>query len=293
MIGSALLIEEAFQNAGSQEGLFQNLIIDVDRVEAVIRSPEISAVTLTGSEKAGEAVAAQAGRALKKTVMELGGSNAFIVLEDADMEQAVETGVQARMQNNGQSCIAAKRFLVHEAVADEYIRRFKEQLEGFMAGDPMDEQTTIGPLARVDLAEKLEQQVDLSLRKGARLILGGERKGAFYSPTVLTNVHPGMPAFDEELFGPVATFTIVKSLEQAIELNNRSTFGLGATIMTRNTTRAQEAAKSIQDGAVFINTLVKSDPRLPFGGTKHSGYGRELGAHGIREFVNVKTMYMA
>ena len=290
--GTAHMIEEAFAEAGFPEGTFQNLPIEVEQVPGVIAHPVVKAVTLTGSGRAGSAVAALAGKAIKKQVLELGGSNAFIVLDDADLDRAVQVGLQARMQNNGQSCIAAKRFFLQKGIAKHFIECFRVGLEDYIMGNPLDEASNLGPLARVDLAEELERQVRESIEKGAQLISGGNRAEAFFEPTLLSGVKPGMPAFDEELFGPVAAVCIVEDLEEAISLSNLSTFGLGASIFTSDIEQAVKAARNFEDGAVFINDLVKSDPRLPFGGTKASGYGRELSLHGIREFCNAKTIYV-
>lgn len=289
---SALHIQDIFREAGFPSDVFQTLVLESSRVNAAIENSAIKAVTLTGSEQAGSQVAATAGKNIKKTVLELGGSNAFIVLDDADIEQAASVGVQARMINTGQSCIAAKRFIVQEKVASRFLDLFSEKLKALRMGDPLDSTTEVGPLARVDLAEQLEDQVKRSVAKGAKLLVGGQRDNAKYTPAILTDVKPGMPAFDEELFGPVAAVTIVKNDDEALSMANNSTFGLGASVCTTNTGRAQKFIDGIEDGAVFINSLVKSDPRLPFGGTKRSGYGRELSEQGIREFVNVKTVFI-
>src|SRR5690606_21107146 len=291
VLGCALLIEKVFIKAGFPVGAFQTLIVDKEQVSSLIAHPTIKAVTLTGSEGAGASVASQAGKNIKKTVLELGGSNAFIVLPDADMKAAVETGVRARMQNAGQSCIAAKRFILHRDIAEEYIHRFSEHAAKLKVGSPLDSETDMGPLARTDLADQLEEQVNQSVEAGARIVFGGTRRDNFYFPTLLREVQPGMPAFDEELFGPVAAVTIANDDEEALQLANASTFGLGISVFTQSRERAQAFIEGSEDGAVFINGLVKSDPRLPFGGTKRSGYGRELSSHGIREFVNVKTVW--
>ncbi len=288
----AIDIEEVFAEAGFPENAFRVLILDNENASKVIEHSLIRAVSLTGSERAGEAVASTAGGVLKPSVLELGGSNAVIVLEDADLEQAVDTGFKSRMLNTGQSCIAGKRFLVHEKHFDAYVERFTEKVNALKFADPLSGDATIGPLARVDLAEGIERQVDTSLEKGAKLVTGGKRDGAKYEATVLTNVTPGMPAFDEELFGPVAPFVKISSFDEAIELSNRSSFGLGVTICTGNAEAVAARAHEFDEGAVFINELVKSDPRLPFGGIKRSGFGRELSLDGIREFVNVKTVYV-
>lgn len=288
----ALHIEDILHEAGFPEGTFQTLVLESSRVTAVIENPAIKAVTLTGSEKAGSQVASVAGKNIKKTVLELGGSNAFIVLDDADIENAVSVGLQARMINTGQSCIAAKRFILHEKIASRFLDSFSKRLEALRMGDPLDSSTEVGPLARVDLAEQLEDQVNRSVAMGARLLTGGKRDKAKYTPAVLADVKTGMPAFDEELFGPVAAVAIVKTDEEALVMANNSKFGLGATVCTSNISRAQKFVEGIEDGSVFVNSLVKSDPRLPFGGTKNSGYGRELSEHGIKEFVNIKTVYI-
>ena len=290
--GCAGKIEELFLEAGFDKGVFQNLRISADRVAEVIQNSVIKAVSLTGSGPAGSAVAASAGKEIKPSLLELGGSCGFIVLEDADLVTAARLGVKARMMNTAQSCIAAKRFIVVEAVYDRFLELFVKELELLRAGDPADENTQVGPLARLDLAEELAGQLKASLDQGARLVCGGHRRDAYFQPTVIEQVEPGMPAFDEELFGPVAAFVKARDAADAIRLNNLSQFGLGASIITANTEKALQLASEIEDGAVFINELVKSDPRIPFGGTKKSGYGRELGALGIREFVNAKTVHV-
>lgn len=288
----ALHIEEVFAKAGFPEGAFQALLIDSDQVAEVIDHPHVKAVTLTGSEKAGASVAARAGKNIKKTVLELGGSNAFVVLPDADLREAVEVGVRARMQNAGQSCIAAKRFILSSAIADDFLKAFQEEVAALQVGDPLDDNVDMGPLAKKDLADQLEDQVNKSVAAGAEVLCGAKRKNNIYLPTILTGVRPGMPAFDEELFGPVAAVTIAGSDDEALTLANTSNFGLGLSVFTQSEARAEPFIRFSDDGAVFINGLVKSDPRLPFGGTKRSGYGRELSSHGIREFVNVKTVWM-
>ena len=293
VFGAALAIEKIMMQAGFPDGVFQSLVIDVGQVPRAIKNRSVRAVSLTGSERAGSHVAAQAAKAVKKALLELGGSNAFIVMEDADLELAVRLGITARMQNNGQSCIAAKRFLVHEAIMDEYLARFEEAMGAFTMGDPLDPSTTLGPLAREDLAINLERQVRQSIEDGAELRLGGKRDRTFFEPTVLTNVQKGMPAFEEELFGPVAAFSTFGTTEEAVKLSNSSPYGLGVSIFTRDPDHVKDVLSDIEDGAVFINDMVKSDPRLPFGGTKQSGFGRELGLMGIREFVNLKTIYQA
>lgn len=290
--GCAGLIEELFRQAGFEEGVFQNLAIHSDLVEKVIKNPAVKAVSLTGSLGAGASVAKLSGSEIKPSVLELGGSNSFIVLKDADLKKAAVLGTKARMINNAQSCIAAKRFLLHEDIADEFLKYFKEEMGKLKSGDPMKDDTEVGPMSSVDQAEELEEQVKKSLEKGAELVLGGKRKDAYFEPTIIANVKPGMPAFDEELFGPVASVISFKDEDEAVALNNKSQFGLGVSIITEDSERAVKMSAKIDDGAVFINELVKSDPRMPFGGTKKSGYGRELGRHGIHEFVNAKAVHV-
>lgn len=288
----ALNIETMFNEAKAPEGLFQTLLIKSDQVAAVIENPEVKAVTLTGSEKAGSSVAATAGKNIKKSVLELGGSNAFVVLEDADLDLIMEDAVQGRFQNTGQSCIAAKRFIVSEEIEEAFVNRFTDRVKSLRLGDPLKEETEVGPMARTDLAEELEKQVHESIDQGANLLLGGKRDQAHFEPTILNNVKPGMTAFEQELFGPVAVITTVSDAEEALNMANNSRFGLGATICTSDQEKVDLFIEGVEDGAVFVNAMVKSDPRLPFGGTKQSGYGRELSYHGIREFVNVKTIYV-
>lgn len=290
--GCAGMMESLFLSAGFEEGVFMNLAISSSKVGAVIASPEVKAVTLTGSEPAGAAVAAEAGRQLKKTVLELGGSNAFVVLKDADLEHALETAMQARLQNAGQSCIAAKRFIVDDEVFDAFIGKLEEEVGKLRRGDPMDAGTTIAPLCSVDQAKAVEKQVRESVKEGAVLVTGGKREDAFFEPTILTEVEPGMPAFDEETFGPVFAVTRASGDAQALALSNNSEFGLGMQVFTGSEASAELFMHEANEGAVFVNGLVKSDPRLPFGGVKRSGYGRELSAEGIREFVNVKTLWV-
>ena len=287
---SAELIQVIFEQAGFPKGCYQNLPISSNEVANVIANPIIKAVSLTGSEQAGIAVATEAGKQLKKCVLELGGSNAFIILEDANLDKAVATAVNARMQNAGQSCIAAKRFLVHENIAKEFVDKFKIALQNLKTGNPLDKETQIGSLARVDLAKELEKQVQQSIQMGAQLILGGKRNNAFYEPTILTNVTSQMLVFHEETFGPVAAITTFKTIEEAIALSNESQFGLGVSIFTQDLDFIKTKISAFNEGAVFINEMVKSDPRLPFGGIKKSGYGRELSEEGIKEFVNIKTI---
>ncbi len=294
--GCALAIEEIFRHAGFPEGVFQTLLIDHNQLRSAIRNRAVKAVTLTGSTAAGRAVARLAGDRLKKTVLELGGSDPYLVLGDADLDLAVETCVTSRLINSGQSCIAAKRFIVVETVRDEFERRFVERMSRAKMGDPMDPATEVGPQARADLRDALHRQVTESVAKGARCLLGGAipgGPGAFYPPTVLTDVRKGMPAFDEEVFGPVAAIVPVKNERAAIKAANDTVYGLGAAVFTRDVARGERIAREeLQAGACFVNALVKSDPRLPFGGIKESGYGRELGRLGIHEFVNGKTVYV-
>jgi succinate-semialdehyde dehydrogenase / glutarate-semialdehyde dehydrogenase len=293
--GCALAIEEVFRLAGFPEGTFQTLLIGAHAVEQVIRHPVVRAVTLTGSEAAGRAVAAEAGEALKKTVLELGGSDPFIVLRDVDPAEVAVAAVAGRCINNGQSCIAAKRFIVEEPIAEAFTEALVARMRAQRVGDPMDRATEVGPLAREDLLEEVHGQVVRSVAAGARLLCGGERlprPGFYYAPTVLGSVTPGMPVFDEETFGPVAPVIRAQDADNAVALANRSRFGLGASLWTGDLARARELVPRIQAGSVFVNGNVKSDPRLPFGGVKESGYGRELSTFGIREFVNVKTVWM-
>ncbi|MBN1213772.1 MAG: NAD-dependent succinate-semialdehyde dehydrogenase, partial [candidate division Zixibacteria bacterium] len=294
--GSALAIEEVFHKAGFPEDIFRTLLISARKVENIIKNPLVKAVTLTGSEPAGMQVAATAGRELKKTVLELGGSDPFIVLEDADLPACVLTSTKARMINTGQSCIAAKRFIVVEPL----VKQFEEQQTAIMTqlkvGDPLQEDTKVGPMARLDLLEELHEQVTKSIEMGARLLCGGKKlegPGAFYLPTVLAGVKKGMPVYEQETFGPVSAVIPVKDTEEAIAVANDSEFGLGGSVWSRDVKKAEAVARRIETGAMFINGLTKSDPRLPFGGVKKSGYGRELSHYGIREFVNIKTIWIA
>lgn len=292
VFGCAEKIEEVFLKAGYPKAVFQNLIFHHDETETVISHDAVQAITLTGSEKAGSAVAQLAGKYIKKSLLELGGSNSFIVLEDADVDQAVETAIKARMMNSGQSCIAAKRFIILDSVYEEFVSKFIEAASKLKAGDPFLEETQVGPLARKDLAEELQKQVQESIQKGAELLLGGKQKECFHEPTVLGNVTEGMPAFDEETFGPLAAMVKAKSIDHAFKLSEKSKFGLGVSVFTKNAEKVLEYADKVSDGALFINELVKSDPRLPFGGTKISGYGRELSKDGMMEFINRKVVYM-
>lgn len=284
-------IEQVFLRAGFPEGIFQNLVIGSKKVEEVLQDERVKAVTLTGSGPAGSAVAETAGKLIKKSVLELGGSNALVVFEDADLQASVETCVQARFQNTGQSCIAGKRLLVQKSIAEKFTEMFVDKVNSLKAGDPMDEDTYIGVQAREDLAQDLEEQVNKSVEMGAELLTGGERKKAFFAPAVLKGVNKEMPAFKEETFGPAIGITTFENEEEAVKLINATQFGLGVSLFTSNPDRAKRLIPHIEDGAVFINELVKSDPRLPFGGTKQSGYGRELSRFGIREFVNIQTVY--
>ena len=292
---SALAIEEVFREAGMPEGVFQTLLIGSAAVDRLIADHRVAGVTLTGSDKAGAMVAESAGRALKKTVLELGGSDPFIVLADADLDAASAVAVRARNQNNGQSCIAAKRFIVEEPVADEFERRFTAAVAALKVGNPMDRANQVGPLARGDLVDELERQVNESVRLGARALTGGKRIGGdgyYFEPTVLANVRPGMPAYHEETFGPVAAVIRVKHAEDALRVANDTDFGLGSNIWTRDIERAKKLAERIEAGLVFINGMVASDARLPFGGVKRSGYGRELSEYGIKEFTNIQTVWV-
>lgn len=292
VFGCAQQIEDIFTKAGYPSYVFQNLIVHHDQTEFIISHDAVKAITLTGSERAGAAVAEIAGRHIKKSVLELGGSNAFIVWEDADLDRSVKIALTARMLNCGQSCIAAKRFILIESVYEEFVYKFTKCVKDLKSGDPLEESTTVGPLARQDLANQLNKQVKKSVAQGAKLLLGGNQNDCYHEPTVLGNVIPGMPAFDEETFGPLAAMIKVKNIDHAFELSENSKYGLGVTICTQNTEEALKYANRVSDGAYFINELVKSDPRLPFGGTKNSGYGRELAKDGMMEFVNRKTVYI-
>jgi acyl-CoA reductase-like NAD-dependent aldehyde dehydrogenase len=293
--GCALALEQAFEQAGFPPGAFTTLLIPARAVGEVIAHPAVRAVSLTGSEAAGRQVAALAGAALKKTVLELGGSDAFVVLADADVGHAAAQAAVARTINNGQSCIAAKRFIVEEPVADAFAEALVARMAALRVGDPRERTTELGPLARPDLVEELEDQVRRTVAAGATLRLGGTRRegpGCYFPPTVLTGVEPGMAAFDEETFGPLAPVTRARDAGQALALANRSRFGLGGSLWTGDAARGRALAARFAAGAVFVNELVKSDPRLPFGGVRCSGYGRELAAFGLREFVNVKTVWV-
>ncbi len=294
--GCALAIEAVFREAGFPEHCFTTLPVGSGQVSAIIENPLVAAVTLTGSTPAGRAVAKKAGEMLKKSVLELGGSDPYIVLEDADLEAAVSACVNSRLINSGQSCIAAKRFIVPQSIADEFERLYVEKMRVKKMGDPLEEDTEVGPQARRDLRDDLHRQVAESIKLGAKCLLGGEippGDGAFYPPTVLSAVREGMPAFDEELFGPAAAIIRVKDEAEAIRTANNSVFGLGAAIFTRDVERGERiAAEELEAGSCFVNAFIKSDPRLPFGGVKESGYGRELSHYGIKEFVNIKTVYV-
>jgi succinate-semialdehyde dehydrogenase / glutarate-semialdehyde dehydrogenase len=296
----ALAIEDILARAGFPEGAFQTLLIGSEMVERVIEDARVSAVTLTGSEPAGRSVASIAGKQIKKTVLELGGSDPFIIMPSADLEAAVATAVKARTLNNGQSCIAAKRFIVHAQVYEDFETRFVEVMKALRVGDPLDEVTDIGPLATEQILKDLEDQVQVSVAAGAKILTGGHKfkadgnlvRGNFYEPTVLVDIPKGAPAYADEIFGPVASLFRVSSIDEAIELANATPFGLGAAAWTNDDAECDRFVDALEAGCVFINGMVASDPRLPFGGVKHSGYGRELGEFGIREFVNVKTVWI-
>ncbi len=292
--GCAMAIEELIREAGLPENVFRTLLIGSSQVESVIRHPAVKAVSLTGSTVAGKSVAAIAGSELKKCVLELGGSDPYIILEDADIENAAKVCATSRLLNAGQSCIAAKRFIADTKVYTRFLEAFVHEMNAAAFGDPSDPEITMGPLARTELRDELHQQVVDSVKNGAEIVLGGEipnRKGSFYPPTILENVKPGMPAFDDELFGPVAPVIRVKNKAEAISVANNTEFGLGAAVFTKDNALGRKIAeKQLDAGCCFVNDFVKSDPRLPFGGVKLSGFGRELSTHGIREFVNVKTV---
>ncbi len=292
----ALAIEEVFCRAGFDEGIFQVLLIEAEQVEKIIVDPRVKAVTLTGSEKAGSAVASTAARHIKKSVLELGGSDPFIVMPSADFESALGTAIKARTINSGQSCIAAKRFLVADNIYDEFLQRFVEGMRTLKIGDPFDETTEIGPLATEQILQGVHEQVQKSVAAGAKLLTGGNRihgPGFFYEPTVLVHLPIDSPAYREEVFGPVASFFRVRDAAEAVEIANATSFGLGASAWTNDRTEQELFASELETGMVFVNAMVASDPRLPFGGVKRSGFGRELGAAGIREFVNTKTIWIA
>ncbi len=292
----ALAIEELFHRAGFPEGVFRTLLISASQVAEVLENPKVAAATLTGSEPAGSKVAEIAGRNLKKTVLELGGSDPFIVLKDADLKKAAETGAKARMINCGQSCIAGKRFIIEDDIFDDYLKLFSEQLDALKKGDPIYEQTDIGPLARKDLAEELQEQVEQSLKKGAKILYGNilpAVKDAQFPPMILGDAMPGTPAYEEEMFGPVAVFFRAKDMEDALYIANNSPYGLGASVWTNDPKAIRYITDGIETGAVYVNQMMFSDPSVPFGGIKRSGYGRELSHLGIREFTNQKTVWVA
>jgi succinate-semialdehyde dehydrogenase/glutarate-semialdehyde dehydrogenase len=291
----ALAIEEIFRRAGFPEGVFQTLLIGSDRVGRLLDDPRVAAATLTGSEPAGSEVARAAGGRIKKTVLELGGSDPFIVMPSADLGEAVKIGIKARTINNGQSCIAAKRFIVHEEIYEEFERRFVQGMEALKVGDPMDEATDVGPLATADILKDLDEQVRATRDAGGRVLTGGkqlEQSGNYYAPTVLADIPEDSPGYSEELFGPVAVLFRVGNVDEAIRLANDTPFGLGSSVWTNDEAERRRFIDEIEAGQVFINAMVASDPRLPFGGVKHSGYGRELSAYGMREFVNIKTVWI-
>ncbi|HEC29374.1 MAG TPA: NAD-dependent succinate-semialdehyde dehydrogenase [Gammaproteobacteria bacterium] len=291
----ALAIEDVFREAGFPENVFRSLMIPASMVAGVIGDNRVHAVTLTGSEPAGVSVASQAGKSLKKSVLELGGSDAFIVLEDADLEHTIKQAVSSRFLNTGQSCIAAKRFIVVEKVAEEFVERFRNAVAELKPGDPMDENTRLAPMARHDLRDELHKQVLTSLQAGAVAVIGcapESHPGAYYQASILDHVKPGISAYDEELFGPVAIVIRAKDEADAIQIANSSRFGLGGSVWTQDSERGERVARQLECGCAFVNGMVKSDPRLPFGGVKASGYGRELSRHGIREFVNAKTIWI-
>ena len=291
----ALAIEEIFRRAGAPDGVFQTFLIEANQVEPIIRDPRIKAVTLTGSEPAGSSVASLAGKMIKKTVLELGGSDPFIVMPTANIEETARAAVKARTINNGQSCIAAKRFIVHEKVFDAFTQLFVEGMHALKISDPMLNDCDIGPLATPAILDELDAQVQTSVKMGVRILLGGkrvDRAGNFYFPTVLTDIPKNAPAYSEELFGPVASLFRVQNIDEAIKLANDTRFGLGASVWTTDRQEQSRFIEELESGSVFINGMVASDPRLPFGGVKNSGFGRELSIHGIREFVNIKTVWL-
>lgn len=294
--GCAVAIEKIITKAGAPKGLFQTFLLPSSRIESLIGDPRIAAVTLTGSTAAGSKVAEAAGRHLKKQVLELGGSDAYIILEDAEMDVALDVAMRGRLVNSGQSCVSAKRFIAVKSIRKEFEKKYTELMKQVVYGDPMDSGSRIGPLARVDLRDALHEQVQKSISMGAKLLCGGfipEGDGAYYPATVLTNVKKGMPAYEEELFGPVASIIEAKDEADAIKIANSSIYGLGGGIISKNRAKAEKlAATALRAGMCFVNEFVHSDPRLPFGGVKHSGYGRELSEYGIKEFVNVKTIYI-
>jgi succinate-semialdehyde dehydrogenase / glutarate-semialdehyde dehydrogenase len=291
----ALKIEDIIRRAGFPQGVFQTLLIGSGAVDVILNDPRVAAATLTGSEQAGIQVGVSAAKRIKKVVLELGGSDPFIVMPSADLEVAVATAVEARIQNNGQSCIAAKRFIVADSIADDFERKFVTRMQGLQIGDPFDEKTQLGPLANADAVTSLDADVQKTIAAGARLLTGGyslKRPGNFYAPTVLTDIPKNSPAYQEEFFGPVASIFRVKSMDEAIQLANDSRFGLGASAWTNDPGETERFVNELEAGMVFLNKMVASDPRVPFGGVKHSGHGRELSVHGIREFVNIKTVWL-
>jgi succinate-semialdehyde dehydrogenase/glutarate-semialdehyde dehydrogenase len=293
--GCAFALEDAFKRAGFPEGVFTNLNVESDDIKTIIEDKNIIAVTLTGSEPAGRSVAKIAGENLKKTVLELGGSDAYIILEDADLEKATDLATYGRLQNNGQTCIAAKRFVVLEEIYDDFLELFTKKMKQAKMDKPTNEDAYYGPMARVDLRDEIHEQVEKTIKEGGKLILGGKipnQKGAYYPATILADLKPGMTAFDEELFGPVASVIKAKNEEEAIKLANNSTFGLGSGVVTGDSKRGEKIALQLEAGNSFVNKLVASDPRLPFGGIKNSGYGRELSDFGIKEFVNTKSIWI-
>jgi succinate-semialdehyde dehydrogenase/glutarate-semialdehyde dehydrogenase len=291
----ALKIEDIFRRAGFADGVFQTLLIGSGPVDGILNDSRVAAATLTGSEQAGIQVGVSAAKRIKKVVLELGGSDPFIVMPSADLDAAVATAVDARVQNNGQSCIAAKRFIIAEKIADEFEKKFVARMEGLRIGDPFDESTQLGPLANTDAVKSLDADVKKTVAAGARVLTGGhplKRPGSFYAPTVLTNIPKDSPAYKEEFFGPVASIFRVKDIDQAIQLANDSRFGLGASAWTKDPAETERFINELEAGMVFLNKMVASDPRIPFGGVKQSGHGRELGVHGIHEFVNIKTVWI-
>ena len=296
----ALAIADIFRRSGFPEGAFQTLLIGSDLVQRVLEDPRVAAATLTGSEPAGRTVAAIAGKQIKKTVLELGGSDPFIVMPSADLDPVIATAVKARTINNGQSCIAAKRFIIHEQIYDEFEKRFVELMKELRVGDPLDKSIDIGPLATEQILKDLEEQVQVTVAAGAKILTGGQKfkaegdltRGNFYEPTVLVDIPKGSPAYQDEIFGPVASLFRIANIDEAIELANATPFGLGSAAWTNDESEIRRCVDELEAGSVFINGMVASDPRLPFGGVKHSGYGRELGEFGIREFVNIKTVWI-
>lgn len=292
VLGSGDAIQKIFKQAGLPKDVFTHIIVDYKALAQVLAHDSVQAVSLTGSEAAGASMAEIAGKNLKRCVLELGGSNAVIICEDADIDDSVQVAIKARMQNTGQSCIAGKRFLIHEKVYEEFLTKFTAAVGELVLGNPLHRETQVGPMAKKELADELQRQIKKSLKKGAKIIYGGKSVGAYHEPTILINVKPGMEAFDEETFGPVAVFVKIKTVEEGFELAAKSRFGLGLTICTRDTKKALTYCNLVEDGSYFINEKVTSDPRLPFGGTKKSGYGRELSKAGIHEFVNKQTVYV-